>query len=100
MNEIPNLKIGIPEADIKQWAKDPNRLWYSIEQIKEVIAFYEKYKDKAYLLCQDFPQYDKEIREILNKLEKTYSFDSVARAEFTSWYKDWLFNKLFKEGIV
>lgn len=108
MNELPKLKKILFDTKEYELISRNNKkhkfrkfeFVITEDSYKQQLALWDKYKNNANLFRKHFPQYDKEIKEKLDRLEKIYAFKGVVRAEFIPWFKDWLFNKLFKEGIV
>jgi len=87
MSELPKLKICFHTKGIASTCDIICDYCIKSENYKSQIAFYEKYKDNFLIFKLDYPEVYKDYYD-------NYAWKSNVQ------YRDWLFNKLFKEGIL
>ncbi len=88
MNKLPKLEIFYLSRDIDSEDQE----FILKDNYKSQIAFYEKYSNDYLRFMIDCPLTFKEYTEYKDS-NKMFKEDKLG-------FKDWLFNKLFKEGIL
>jgi hypothetical protein len=75
-----------------------NRKVLDFSKFQQVVEFYEKYKDKEYLLKNDYPKLYKKWWKVYIKSNKS-AYCPPASTVIQRNYYDWLFNFCFKDGL-